>query len=58
MLTTCTLLLRASLHPCRFIAAVFLPPLGVFLEVGCGKDFLINCLLTLLIWIPGAFDYV
>lgn len=38
---------------CKFIAAVFLPPLGVWLETGCGKDLAINILLTLLIWIPG-----
>lgn len=38
---------------CRFIFAVILPPLGVFLEVGCTRDLLINILLTILIWIPG-----
>jgi uncharacterized membrane protein YqaE (UPF0057 family) len=40
----------------RFIAAVILPPLGVFLEVGCTRDTLINILLTLLVWIPGGCD--
>jgi uncharacterized membrane protein YqaE (UPF0057 family) len=30
----------------RIIAAIFLPPLGVFLQVGFGKDFWINLLLT------------
>jgi uncharacterized membrane protein YqaE (UPF0057 family) len=39
---------------CRFIAAVILPPLGVWMEVGCTKDLLINILLTILIWIPGG----
>ncbi|KAF8055821.1 TIC236 [Scenedesmus sp. PABB004] len=39
---------------CKMICAVFLPPLGVFLEVGCGRDLCINILLTLLIWIPGV----
>lgn len=43
---------------CKFIAAVFLPPLGVFLEVGCTKDLLINILLTLLIWIPGVIHAI
>jgi uncharacterized membrane protein YqaE (UPF0057 family) len=38
----------------KFIAAVILPPLGVFMEVGCTRDTLINILLTLLVWIPGV----
>ena len=37
----------------RIIIAIFLPPLGVFLQVGLGKDFWINILLTLLGYIPG-----
>ncbi|CAG8533052.1 13119_t:CDS:2 [Dentiscutata erythropus] len=43
---TCTDIFKA-------IFAVFFPPLGVFLEVGCTKDLLINILLTLLGWVPG-----
>jgi uncharacterized membrane protein YqaE (UPF0057 family) len=31
----------------RIIIAIFLPPLGVFLQVGLGKDFWINVLLTI-----------
>jgi uncharacterized membrane protein YqaE (UPF0057 family) len=31
----------------RIICAIFLPPLGVFLQVGLGKDFWINLLLTI-----------
>ncbi|KAH7914992.1 hypothetical protein BJ138DRAFT_1142718 [Hygrophoropsis aurantiaca] len=38
---------------CKIILAFFLPPLGVFLERGCGADFLINILLTILGWVPG-----
>jgi len=38
---------------CKIIIAIFLPPLGVFLERGCGADFLINILLTILGYIPG-----
>ncbi|TVY56918.1 Plasma membrane proteolipid 3 [Lachnellula cervina] len=38
---------------CKIILAVFLPPVGVFLERGCGADFLINILLTILGYIPG-----
>ncbi len=31
----------------RILVAIFLPPLGVFLQVGLGKDFWINLLLTI-----------
>jgi uncharacterized membrane protein YqaE (UPF0057 family) len=31
----------------RVICTIFLPPLGVFLQVGLGKDFWINLLLTI-----------
>jgi uncharacterized membrane protein YqaE (UPF0057 family) len=37
----------------RILIAIVLPPLGVFLQVGFGKDFWINILLTLLGYIPG-----
>ncbi|KAK2068390.1 hypothetical protein P8C59_003029 [Phyllachora maydis] len=37
----------------KIILAVILPPLGVFLERGCGADLLINILLTILGYIPG-----
>ena len=37
----------------RIIIAIFLPPLGVFLQEGLGKHFWINILLTLLGYIPG-----
>jgi uncharacterized membrane protein YqaE (UPF0057 family) len=37
----------------RIIIAILLPPLGVFLQVGIGKHFWINILLTLLGYIPG-----
>ncbi|MCC3504610.1 MAG: YqaE/Pmp3 family membrane protein [Microcoleus sp. PH2017_19_SFW_U_A] len=30
----------------RIVAAIFIPPLGVFLTVGIGTDFWINLLLT------------
>ncbi|HLT03964.1 MAG TPA: YqaE/Pmp3 family membrane protein [Pseudomonas sp.] len=38
----------------RIIAAIFLPPLGVFLQVGLGGAFWLNILLTLLGWLPGV----
>ncbi|KAL5461945.1 hypothetical protein PMIN07_005128 [Paraphaeosphaeria minitans] len=37
----------------KIIFAIFLPPLGVFLERGCNADFFINILLTILGYIPG-----
>ncbi|GAB1728420.1 hypothetical protein D0864_16669 [Hortaea werneckii] len=37
----------------KIIFAIILPPVGVFLERGCGADFLINILLTILGYIPG-----
>lgn len=37
----------------RLIAAILLPPLGVFLQVGLTGQFWINILLTLLGYIPG-----
>ncbi|KAK7014944.1 hypothetical protein R3P38DRAFT_2998565 [Favolaschia claudopus] len=38
----------------KIVAAIVLPPLGVFLERGCGPDLLINVLLTFLGFIPGV----
>ena len=37
----------------KIILAIILPPVGVFLERGCGADFFINILLTILGYIPG-----
>ena len=37
----------------NIIAAIILPPLGVFLTMGVGQALIINILLTLLGWIPG-----
>ena len=37
----------------RIIIAIILPPLGVFMQVGLGKHFWINIVLTLLGYIPG-----
>lgn len=42
----------------RIIVAVILPPLGVFLEVGLGKHFWLNILLTILGYIPGIVHAV
>jgi uncharacterized membrane protein YqaE (UPF0057 family) len=42
----------------RILCAIFLPPLGVFLQVGIGVDFWINILLTILGYIPGIVHAV
>ncbi|MEQ8516497.1 MAG: YqaE/Pmp3 family membrane protein [Chromatocurvus sp.] len=42
----------------KILLAVILPPLGVFLEVGLGKHFWINIILTLLGFIPGIIHAV
>jgi uncharacterized membrane protein YqaE (UPF0057 family) len=39
--------------PFKIILAVFLPPVGVFLEVGLTGQFWLNILLTVLGYIPG-----
>ena len=44
--------------PIKILAAIFLPPLGVFLEVGLGLHFWINLLLTLLGYVPGIIHAV
>ncbi|QDV75608.1 YqaE/Pmp3 family membrane protein [Botrimarina mediterranea] len=40
--------------PIKILLAIFIPPLGVALEVGLGKHFWINLILTLLGYIPGV----
>ncbi|WP_279479760.1 YqaE/Pmp3 family membrane protein [Aureimonas sp. SK2] len=42
----------------KIIFAILLPPLGVFMEVGLGKHFWINVILTLLGYIPGIVHAV
>lgn len=42
----------------RILVAILLPPLGVFMQVGIGKQFWINVLLTLLGYIPGIVHAV
>lgn len=37
----------------NIIAAIVLPPLGVFLTMGVSQALIINILLTLLGWVPG-----
>ena len=42
----------------RILAAIILPPLGVFLQVGLGLHFWLNILLTLLGYLPGIVHAV
>jgi uncharacterized membrane protein YqaE (UPF0057 family) len=42
------------MHAGRIAAAVLLPPLGVYLARGPGRDFLIACGLTVLAFLPGV----
>ena len=42
------------MHAGRIAAAVLLPPLGVYLARGPGREFLIACGLTVLGFVPGA----
>ncbi len=37
----------------RIVLSVIIPPLGVFLQVGLGKHFWLNILLTILGYVPG-----
>ena len=42
----------------RILLAILLPPVGVLLQVGLGKHFWLNILLTLLGYIPGIVHAV
>jgi uncharacterized membrane protein YqaE (UPF0057 family) len=42
----------------RILVAILLPPLGVFLQVGIGKHFWINVILTILGFVPGMIHAV
>jgi uncharacterized membrane protein YqaE (UPF0057 family) len=42
----------------RIVCAIFLPPLGVFLQTGISTQLLINVFLTLLGYIPGIVHAV
>ncbi|WP_374406356.1 YqaE/Pmp3 family membrane protein [Pelagerythrobacter sp.] len=40
------------------IATVLLPPLGVALKHGLNRDFLINLVLTIILYVPGLIHAV
>ncbi|MCP3872866.1 MAG: YqaE/Pmp3 family membrane protein [Desulfobacteraceae bacterium] len=42
----------------KIIISIILPPVGVFLQVGIGKHFWLNILLTILGYIPGIIHAI
>ena len=42
----------------KIIVSIILPPLGVFMQVGIGKHFWLNILLTLMGYIPGIIHAI
>ena len=42
----------------RIVVAIILPPLGVYLQMGIGRQFWINVLLTILGYIPGIIHAI
>lgn len=42
----------------KIILAILLPPVAVAIERGIGGSLLLNILLTLLAWLPGAIHAV
>jgi uncharacterized membrane protein YqaE (UPF0057 family) len=42
----------------RILFSILLPPVGVFLQVGIGKHFWLNIVLTILGYIPGIVHAV
>ncbi len=47
-----------TLDVIRILFAIFLPPVGVFLQVGLGLHFWLNILLTLCGYIPGIIHAI
>ena len=42
----------------RILLAIFLPPVGVFFQVGIGMQFWINLILTFFGYIPGIIHAI
>lgn len=42
----------------RIILALFIPPLGVFLQVGIGLHFWLNIVLTIFFFVPGQIHAI
>ncbi|MBA3897586.1 MAG: YqaE/Pmp3 family membrane protein [Sphingomonadaceae bacterium] len=45
--------MRGSIKPWAVVAAIPLPPLGVFLDRGIGAPFWLTCMLTIAAFVPG-----
>ena len=46
--------MNRNVSPGAVAGAVLLPPLGVFLDRGIGRDFWIAAVLTCFAWLPGV----
>ena len=46
--------MASTISPGAIVAAILLPPLGIFIARGLGPEFWIGALLTLLGWVPGV----
>ncbi|KAH9546416.1 hypothetical protein CY35_12G094100 [Sphagnum magellanicum] len=44
---------RSGATFCEVLIAILLPPLGVFFKYGCGLEFWVCVLLTLILYVPG-----
>lgn len=42
----------------RIVIAIFIPPLAVFLQVGIGKQFWLNLILTICFFFPGMIHAI
>jgi uncharacterized membrane protein YqaE (UPF0057 family) len=47
-----------KVNPLNLILAIFIPPLGAFLQVGLTAHFFINIVLTILGGLPGVIHAV
>jgi uncharacterized membrane protein YqaE (UPF0057 family) len=45
--------MQQHVSPAAIIAAILLPPLGIYLARGIGPAFWIGTALTVLFWVPG-----
>lgn len=45
--------MAGPIRPLAVVAAILLPPLGVYLDRGIGAPFWLACLLTLVAFVPG-----
>ncbi|MEA5573242.1 YqaE/Pmp3 family membrane protein [Calothrix sp. UHCC 0171] len=46
------------MKPLRYLLALLIPPVGVYLTYGFGQTLIINILLTFLGWLPGSIHAI